>query len=234
MASPKGGVGICYNNVPEHRFKENGPLSRAAGPDPLMPRTKQRTPELRDRLVSAAVGLLAEEGVAGLTARSLAARAETSAPALYELFGDKAGVVRELYFEGFRRLLADLAGLAETDDPMADLWALATTYRRFVRANRELADVMFSRPFTDFSPGPDELAATSSVRVLIVSRVRRCIDAGRLRGDETDVAHVFVAMIQGMAFAEAAGRLGTSTESVERRWRLAIGTLLNGFGAQRP
>ena len=107
---------------------------------------------------------------------------------------------------------------------MADLWALATAYRRFVRTNRELAEVMFSRPFTDFSPGPDELAATSSVRC-IVGRVRRCIEAGRLRGDETDVAHVFVAMIQGMAFAEAAGRLGTSTESVERRWRLAIGTL---------
>jgi AcrR family transcriptional regulator len=198
-----------------------------------MPRTKQRTPELKDRLVSAALGLLAEEGAAGLTARSLAARAETSVPALYELFGDKSGVVRELYFEGFRRLLADLAGLAEPDDPVADLWALATAYRRFIRANRELADVMFSRPFTDFSPGPDELASTSSVRILIVGRVRRCIDAGRLRGDETDVAHVFVAMIQGMAFAEAAGRLGTSTESVERRWRLAVGTLLNGFGAQR-
>ena len=198
-----------------------------------MPRTKQRTPELRDRVLIAAVGLLAEEGAAGLTARSLAARAETSAPALYELFGDKSGVVRELYFEGFRRLFAELSAPAETEDPLADLWALATTYRRFVRSNRELAEVMFSRPFTDFSPGPEDLDATSSVRILIVGRVRRCIDAGRLRGDETDVAHVFVALVQGMAFSEAAGRLGTSTESVERRWRLAIGTLLNGFGAQR-
>ena len=92
---------------------------------------------------------------------------------------------------------------------------------------------MFSRPFTDFSPGEEELAATGSVRVLIVGRVRRCIEVGRLRGDETDVAHVFVALVQGMAFAESAGRLGTSTESVERRWRLAVGTLFNGFGAQR-
>ena len=114
---------------------------------------------------------------------------------------------------------------------MADLWALATTYRRFVRANRELTEVMFSRPFTDFSPGPEELAATGSVRVLIVGRVRRCIEAGRLRGDETDVAHVFVATIEGMAFAEAAGRLGTSTESVERRWRLAVSAVLNGLRA---
>ena len=198
-----------------------------------MPRTKERTPELRDRVLAVAMDLLAQQGARGLTARALASRAGTSAPAVYELFGDKSGVVRELYFEGFRRLGGQLAALPETADPLADLWELASTYRRFVRTNRELAEVMFSRPFTDFSPGPDDLAATASVRILIVGRVRRCIDAGRLRGDETDVAHVFVALLQGMAFAEAAERLGTSTESVERRWRLAVGTLLNGFGAQR-
>ena len=192
---------------------------------------KQRTPELRGRVLAGALDLLAEEGAGGLTARSLAARAGTSAPAVYELFGDKSGVVRELYFEGFRRLSAELAALPETADPVSDLWTLAAAYRKFVRGHRPLAEVMFSRPFTDFSPGPDELAATSAVRVLIVERVRRCIYAGRLRGDETDVAHVLVALIQGMAFAEAAGRLGTSTESVERRWRLALSALLGGVAA---
>jgi AcrR family transcriptional regulator len=197
-----------------------------------MPRTKQRTPELRNRVVAVAADLLAAEGAAGLTARSLAARADTSVPAVYELFGDKSGVVRELYFQGFRQLSNELTALAETPDPVADLWTLAAAYRRFIRSNRELAEVMFSRPFTDFSPGPEELTATSSVRVFVVGRVRRCVEAGRLRGDETDVAHVLVALIQGMAFAEAAGRLGTSTESVERRWRLAIGTALNGFGGR--
>ncbi len=119
----------------------------------LMPRTKQRTPELRDRVLAVAVDLLAEEGAAGLTARSLAARADTSAPALYELFGDKSGVVRELYFEGFRQLSERAGGAARrrpTRSPTCG--ALATAYRRFIRANRELAEVMFSRPFTDFSP----------------------------------------------------------------------------------
>ncbi len=200
----------------------------------LMPRPKQRTPELRDRVVTAAVGLLAEEGAAALTTRSLAARADTSAPALYELFGDKAGVVRELYLEGFRRLWGDLAAVGETSDPVSDLWTLASAYRRFIRSNRELAEVMFSRPFVDFSPGPDELAATSSVRVLVGVRVRRCIEAGRLVGDEADLAHVLEALLQGMAFAETSGRLGATTESVERRWRLAVGAALNGLGVRAP
>jgi len=127
-----------------------------------MPRTKGRTPELRDRVLAEAVDLLAESGAAGLTARSLAARAGTSAPALYELFGDKSGVVRQLYFEGFRRLSDELTALAETADPLSDLWTLAATYRRFVRSRRALAEVMFARPFTDFSPGPEELESQAT------------------------------------------------------------------------
>ena len=199
-----------------------------------MPRLKQRTPELRDRVLASALDLLAESGAAGLTARSLATRADTSPPAVYELFGDKSGVVRALYFEGFRRLSATLTAPRESDDPVADLWALAAAYRSFIRSNRDLAEVMFSRPFADFAPGPEELAATSSVRILVVDRVRRCIDARRLQGDETDIAHVFVSLVQGLAFAEAAGRLGTSTESVERRWRLGVAALVSGVAAPPP
>ena len=198
-----------------------------------MPRTKQRTPELRTRVPAAAADLLAEEGVAGLTARSLAARADTSAPALYELFGDKSGVVRELYFEGFRQLSGELAASAESSDPLADLWTL------WPRCTAGSSGPIASWP-RSCSRGRSRIsrrARTSSPRRArsrssIVGRVRRCIEAGRLRGDETDVAQVLVALIQGMAFAEAAGRLGTSTESVERRWRLAIGAALNGFGGR--
>jgi AcrR family transcriptional regulator len=196
-----------------------------------MPRTKQRTPELRDRVLAVALDLLAEEGAGGLTARALAARAGTSAPAVYELFGDKAGVVREVYFTGFRMLFATLSDAPGTGDPVGDLRAVAGAYRSFIGRHRSLAEVMFSRPFSDFSPGPDELKATSSVRVLVVDRVERCVGAGALHGDVTDVAHVLVALIQGMAFAEAAGRLGRSPASVERRWALALDAALRGLGA---
>jgi hypothetical protein len=55
------------------------------------------------------------------------------------------------------------------------------------------------------------------------------VAAGVLQGDPTDLAHVLVALVQGLAAAENAGRLGTSRASVERRWRLGVSSLLDGL-----
>jgi AcrR family transcriptional regulator len=194
-----------------------------------VPRVKQRTPQLRDHVLSVAVGLLGRDGVAGFTTRSIAREAATSTPAVYELFGDKPGLVREVFFEGFRQLHRHLETLVESGDARADLVHLAGLYREFVRQNPALAQVMFSRPFTDFDPGPSELEASGSVRIFIVERIRRAIDTGHLHGDETDVAHIFVSLVQGLAAAESARRLGTTRESIDRRWALAIEALLDGL-----
>ena len=194
-----------------------------------MPRPKQRTPALREQVLRAAVETLADDGIAGFTARRVAQDAATSVPAVYELFGDKAGLVREVFFEGFRQLRRRLDELSEADDPRADLLAVVATLRTFVRENPVLAEIMFSRPFADFDPGPEDRQATASVREFIVGRVRRAVEAGVLAGDPTDIAHVLLALAQGLAAQEAAGWLGTSAASVNRRWSLAFRAALDGL-----
>ncbi|KUI25639.1 TetR family transcriptional regulator [Mycobacterium sp. IS-1742] len=194
-----------------------------------MPRAKQRTPELRDRLLEVAVATLDEEGVARLTTRRVAERAGTSVPAVYELFDDKAGLVRAIFFEGFRRLGRDLAQTPVTDDPVADVEALVPVFRRFCLDSPRLAQVMFSRPFADFDPGPEELAAGEAVRDTFLDRIQRCLDEGALTGDAVDIAHVLLAMAKGLAVQEAGCWLGTTARSVERRWRLGVHALLAGF-----
>lgn len=194
-----------------------------------MPRPKQRTPVLRDQVLDVALALLAREGAAGFSTRAIAREASTSTPALYELFGNRAGLLRAVFFTGFRRLGEQLAARPETGDPRADLLALADDYRAFLIGHPELAGVMFSRPFADFSPGPEDSQAGADVRDLIVARIRRAIDAGVLRGDATDIAHAFVSLIQGLAGAENARRLGSSKASVDRRWRVAVEALLDGL-----
>jgi AcrR family transcriptional regulator len=195
-----------------------------------MPRAKQRTEQLREHIVQVAVAMLAADGVGGLTTRKVAEQAQTSPPAVYELFGDKAGLVREVFFEGFRLLGDSFARLRDSDDPRADLIRAVQVFRIFVRHNPVLAQVMFSRPFADFDPGPAELQAGAATREFIVRSVRRCIDAGIIDGDQTDIAHALVALAQGLAMQEAAGWLGSSRASVNRRWDLAVRALLAGLG----
>jgi AcrR family transcriptional regulator len=194
-----------------------------------VPRQKLRTPELRDHVLSVAVGLLAREGVEGFTARSVAREAQTSTPAVYELFGDKGGLIRELFFEGFRLLHGHLEAFAESEDPRADVIQLIELYRGFIRENPVLSEVMFAHPFTDFEASRSELRAGGSVRSFVVARVRRCIDAGLLHGDEADIALVLITLTQGLAVAENASRLGASRESIDRRWALAVNAVLDGL-----
>jgi AcrR family transcriptional regulator len=194
-----------------------------------VPPRKQRTPELRDHLLEVALAVLADDGVAGFTTRRVAEAASTSVPAIYELFGDRRGLVRSVFFEGFRRLGADLGRIRETDDPRADVERLVAAFRRFSLRNRHLTQLMFSRPFVDFDPGPDERAAGAAVRELIVARVRRAVDAGVITGNPTDIAHVLVALAHGLSVQEAAGWLGSSPTSRNRRWALATRSVLDGL-----
>lgn len=197
-----------------------------------MPRTKQRTEALRERGVASALAVLAEDGVAALTTRTVAQRARASLPAIYEVFGDKAGLIREVFFEGFRLLGDALAAAPPAEDPLDALRALAESFRAFVLANPVLAQVMFSRPFADFAPSAEDDKAGVSVRQIFVRRVRAAVDAGRLAGDPVDIAQVLFAFVEGMASAESAQRLGASRQSVDRRWILGLNALLTGLGGR--
>lgn len=196
-----------------------------------MPRPKQRTPELRGQVLRTAVDMLSTGGVAAFTTRRVAEGAATSVPAVYELFGDKAGLVREIFFEGFRALRRRMGEVGDTDDPRADLLGIVGAFRAFVRENPVLTEVMFARPFTDFDPRPEDVSASGSLREFIVSHVQRCVDAGRLRGDAVDISHVLLALAQGLAAQETAGWLGRSDESRDRRWSVAFEAVLDGFAA---
>src|SRR5258708_5983921 len=157
-----------------------------------MPRTKQPTPEMRQRVLQVAMEMLAADGVDKFTTRMIAQQADTSTPAVYELFGDKTGLVRDVFFEGFRALHRRLESLEPREDPHLELVGIMQTLRAFVGDNPVLAELMFSRPFADFDPGPAERRAGDQVRQLIVRRVLRFIDAGVLASNETDIVHLLL------------------------------------------
>lgn len=193
-----------------------------------MPRAKQRTTELGERLLQSALEVL-EAGDVALTARSVAAGAGTSTAALYELFGEKSGLLRAVFLEGFRRLERTLDGLPPVPDPESDLLALLAAFRRFGLDNPMLFEIMFARPFPEFRPDESDHAAAVGIHRAVMARVDRCLEAGVTVGNRTDIAQVLVATSRGLIAAELAGILASSAAGAQRRWRLGLATLVNGL-----
>ena len=119
-----------------------------------MPRPKQRTPELAEHVLQAALGLLASEGPAALTARRLADAAGTSPAAVYELFGDKAGVLRAVFFSGFEHLARGAGhGGPQKTVGLDELRMLAQRYRASIVASPGALGDHVLAPVRELRPG---------------------------------------------------------------------------------
>jgi AcrR family transcriptional regulator len=194
-----------------------------------VPPRKTRTPALQSDLLRHAIDLLERDGPPAIRARDVAAAAQTSAAALYELFGSKAGLVRAMFLEGFHRLHDLLAAAPVTPDPRVDLVALLDASRAFAVEHPMLFEVMFARPFAEFDPTTEDRAVAVALYDLVVQRVGRWLDAAGSDLDRVDAAHALVATNRGLVADELAGVLGRSPANVRRRRHLTLAALLDGL-----
>jgi AcrR family transcriptional regulator len=97
----------------------------------------------RDAILDAALALLDEDGDAGLSMRSLAARLGVTPMSLYHHVTDRAGLLRALS----DRLYGDvLEGVDQADDPVAGIRMLLTRYHDAVVAHPRLTLAIFAEP----------------------------------------------------------------------------------------
>ncbi len=167
-----------------------------------------------------------------VTARRVASEAGTSTAAVYELFGDKAGLVRSIFYEGFERLAAELVAEAPCGDPYRDVVAMFDATRRFALRFPMLFEVMFARPFIEFEPGPKDFDAAAQIYTEVIRRVAALLDTGETDEVTVDAAHALVALDRGLLGSELSGVLGRSAASIERRRATAFETMIVGLRAK--
>ena len=194
-----------------------------------MARPRVRNEELRGRLLDGALRLVAEGGPAAVTTRAVAASASSSVAAVNELFGSKSGLVRAMFVEGFSRLAAELGALPPPADPESGVLDLAMAFRRFALEHRQLFDVMFSRPYAEFEPGPEDLVAAGAVGRVVMARATALVGPGATSTARKDAALALTSVMQGLAGMELAGILGSGSGPIERRWRLAVLSVARGL-----
>ena len=100
--------------------------------------------DLRRALVSSALEILSEHGVAGLSLRAVARRAKVSAMAPYRHFADKEALLAAVAEHGFRQLTIRFSAAATAaPDPRAALDALGVAYVVFACDEPSLFKLMF-------------------------------------------------------------------------------------------
>jgi AcrR family transcriptional regulator len=134
-------------------------------------------------VLAAARAILRDEGPAGLSVRRVAEAVGTSRQVVYSRFGGKAGLVRALHDEAFTLLGDRVGSVAEAPGTDAHVVALGRAYRRVALDAPELFDVMFSRPFPEFT-------ADADARAVAVASFRHIVEgaASWLRANGTDAA----------------------------------------------
>lgn len=192
---------------------------------------KQKKPyhhgNLRDALVEAAIPILREKGLVGLSLRELANALGVSHSAPYRHFCNKTALLKAIAIEGYRRLGDACIRAREThpDDPRLQLHDAGIGYLQFVARNHEVADLMFGRLFAGDADQDDIHEAAS----LAVKELAVIVENGKRAGlygqrDTDQLVMAALSAVHGLSMMVSGGFLGERADSEDKR--LALGDAL--------
>lgn len=133
-------------------------------------------PTPRERILTAAVGLLAEGGREAVTTRAIMAAADVQAPTIYRQFGDLHGLLVEAASVGFASYLIDKAARQHGADPVDDLRRGWDAHVAFGLAEPAVYALLYGDPRQGQRP-----AAVQQARAMLRAILQRIAETGRLR-----------------------------------------------------
>ena len=167
-------------------------------------RTRTASIEVTDSLVVAALALLEEEGLASLTVRSVASRAEVAPMGVYSRFGSKDGLLEALFVHGFHELEAAIEP-PPSPSPISRLREGCAGYRKFAIDNPQLYHLMFEQMMLlDLSAEAQDAAKRTFV--ILIDRVQDAMNSGDLtEANSTEIAQQMWSAMHGAVSLEIAG-----------------------------
>ncbi|MEU8176358.1 TetR/AcrR family transcriptional regulator [Microbispora hainanensis] len=146
----------------------------------------------RRHILEVAADILEREGAQAVSTRSVAAAAGIRAASLYQLFGDKDGLLAALGIHAFELYLAEKRTLAHTDDPVDDMRRGWDIHVDFGLRHPAFYLLMYG---TD-RPGRRPPAADKA-HDLLLKFLDRAATAGRLRVPPALAARLLLAAVTG-------------------------------------
>jgi TetR/AcrR family transcriptional regulator, fatty acid metabolism regulator protein len=166
---------------------------------------KLQTDIRQEQIVQAALGVVASDGLKGLTVQRVARQVGLTPSAIYRHFHSKDDVLNALLALIQARLLANISAVcAESPDPLDRLRRLLQRQLQLIRENPAIPRIVFSE---EISCGhPERQATVSQIIRGVLERVadfmRQGQQAGRIRLDvkPDTLALMFLGLIQLAAF----------------------------------
>ncbi|WP_223646326.1 TetR/AcrR family transcriptional regulator [Corallococcus sp. EGB] len=179
--------------------------------------------DLRQALVDAAVGLIAEEGFSALTLREVARRAGVTHAAPYRHFADKEALLEAVAHEGFRAMAREMRErMAPHASPLERLHEAGVAYVLFAVRHPPHFRVMFGPHFTRPRSPPQMVEGEADAFRLLVDTIEAGQAAGLLRaGESRPLTLTAWSLVHGLASLFVDRQLDESLRGVEAAEALA-------------
>lgn len=164
--------------------------------------------DLRATLLEAAVDVIRERGVSGLSLRECARRAGVSHAAPYRHFAGKEALLMAVAGEGFRMLVtAGRESMVELTDPGERLDAYGVAYVQFAIDNPERHRLMFAAALDSTLATEEDLKSSVEAFELLETATGETLGPGE---DVAGAAFAFWSLVHGMAMLILDGRIPLS------------------------
>lgn len=142
----------------------------------------------KDRLIEAAMELVAGSGGQPVSTRQITEKAGVTAPTLYHHFGDKDGLMEAVVARGFEEFLESEGTMARSDIPVEDVKRLWDVHVRFGVTHAQLYMLMFGNTGTS-----RRSAVVIEAERLLESELSRLAAAGQLAVRPVEAARAVLA-----------------------------------------
>jgi AcrR family transcriptional regulator len=186
----------------------------------------------REEILACACDIYVEEGLAGLSMRSMAERIGVTAPALYRHYENKERVLTDLVGEAYRVLLGYLSRGLEGTSPWERFRRAGEGYLDFALEQPRMYQVLYAAPdVIGLEELPEETAAQAcAIGQFWNDRVRECMEAGVLEQDDPeDVSATLWAHAHGLVSIWLRGMVDLDAEGFRELYRVSSRRVLAGL-----
>ncbi len=182
---------------------------------PIPDRRRFRRQRTIEEALDAAVAIMEEAGVGGLSMSEIARRLGMRQPSLYKYFPSLHAVYDALFARGVQRTRAAIAvAVEEGPRGVVTIRAAARALLRWAVENPALAQLLYWRPVPGFTPTAATFAASErldALRAAFAAAVR----AGELHPDAAsdDAARLFTIVLSGIVSQQLANEPGADYDT---------------------